>query len=103
MSAERPDEPTGLSTTDLPPPLRRALEDVAAERTRQEEVWGDQRDRDFRTWLAILVEEVGETAQAILQRDPTALRREIVQVAAVAVAMIEAYDRHLSRSGSDGE
>ena len=52
--------------------------------------------------LAILIEEVGEAATAILHKqkigsvtDPEQdLRKELIQVAAVAVAWIERLDRH---------
>lgn len=49
--------------------------------------------------LAVLMEEVGETAQAVLElslishdRHDTTLRKEIVQVAAVCVAWLEGLD-----------
>ena len=38
---------------------------------------------------AVLAEECGEVARAVLDRDDEALRRELVQVAAVAVAWLE--------------
>jgi len=38
---------------------------------------------------AVLSEEVGEVSRAVLDRDAVALRRELVQVAAVAVAWLE--------------
>ncbi|MFD5315419.1 hypothetical protein [Streptomyces sp. NPDC127098] len=41
-------------------------------------------------WDGILLEEVYE---ALAEEDPTAIRAELVQVAAVAVAWIEAIDR----------
>jgi NTP pyrophosphatase (non-canonical NTP hydrolase) len=49
-------------------------------------------------WLAILTEEVGEVAKAILEGaegalDVEPLRRELVQVAAVAVAALEALEK----------
>jgi len=69
-----------------------AMGDVKDERGRQDAKWGSQRDLPDRTWLAILVEEVGEVAKAMLEHDDEGLKKEIVQVAAVAVAMIEAID-----------
>lgn len=44
------------------------------------------------SWDAILAEEVGEVLQA-LDEGPERTREELVQVAAVAVAWIEAIDR----------
>ena len=75
-----------------------ALDSVGQERYRQEAKWGVQR-HDMTVWLTVLSEEVGELSQAILRyrevmtdqrRD--AIRAEAVQVAAVAVAMIEHLD-----------
>ena len=40
--------------------------------------------------LAVLTEETGEVARALLEQDPDQLRTELVQVAAVAVAWLEA-------------
>ena len=44
--------------------------------------WGKQ-DHDDNKWLAILMEEVGEAAQAINQGDTTKAKIELIQVAAV--------------------
>ena len=40
--------------------------------------------------VAVLTEEVGEVARAALEHDTDGLRLELVQVAAVAVAWLEA-------------
>lgn len=95
------------------------LADVAAERARQENLWGDQSHfpdgtgpalpRSFRgaahysrelcqlatrtgqvTWRHVLMEEVGEVLEAPA---PTELRGELVQLAAVCAQWIEAIDR----------
>ena len=74
------------------------LQDVADERTRQNAKWGEQ-DHDPETWLAILVEEVGELATAMIRdrfgdRDHAAdMQTEAIQVAAVAVALVECLKR----------
>lgn len=87
---------------------RKALVDVANERIRQDQKWGRQR-HDFPVWLTVLMEEVGELAQATLsmreyaffgnsgpERDELErMRSEAAQVAAVAVAMIEHIDEEL--------
>ena len=74
------------------------LGDVAAERERQIELYGERPDLDLREWIVILVEEVGELARAVQHlrvaqldfADWRALaREEAVQVAAVAVAIAE--------------
>jgi NTP pyrophosphatase (non-canonical NTP hydrolase) len=81
-------------------PTHRVLMDVADERKRQEEKWGDQSlmlSSNMFKAVAILTEEVGEVAKEALEHadDPMRikLRTELVQVAAVAVACVEAIDR----------
>jgi hypothetical protein len=76
------------------------LLDVAQERTKQNVKWGQQNHDDL-MWTAILGEEVGEACQEVLTEvwgkenggGHGDLREELVQVAAVAVAWIEAIDR----------
>ena len=96
------------------PKLAAALE-VLEERRRQDAKWGEQSHPDGTglnyaegnarerrrlceeafaagrgTWRHILLEEVYE---ALAETDPAALRTELIQVAAVAVAWAEAIDR----------
>ncbi len=68
------------------------LDEIQEERNRQELKWGADREQHFLYWLAILVEEVGEVSKDLLDSDGSA-RDELIQVAAVAVAFIEAIDR----------
>ena len=71
---------------------------IVKERTRQDGLFGEQNHDPF-TWLSILMEEVGEVAKAALDADYNVdelegnYRDELVQVAAVAIAMIECLDR----------
>lgn len=51
--------------------------------------WGNQRAHTDFKWLAILMEEVGEVAKAILEHDLDNVEEEIIQVAAVAVCWLE--------------
>lgn len=77
------------------PGRREILRDVSAERDRQDGKWGGvpgEDRRDDPTYAAVLGEEFGEACQAWLERNTTALRDELVQVAAVAVAWIEELD-----------
>ena len=60
--------------------------EIAGERKRQDGKFGVETMSDER-WLAVLVEEVGEVARAILEGD--GLDEELVQVAAVCVAWRE--------------
>lgn len=101
-------------------PTAAVLAEVAVERARQDAEWGEQNHPDhppgetwaalgrlleaqaratLRTtgglsWSAVMAEEVGEALNA---PDAAALRDELVQVAAVAVAWIEAIDRRGGR------
>ncbi len=62
-------------------------EEVVDERVRQDAKWGTSFEgRDPNTWLAILMEEVGEAAAEI---DPDKLIVELIQVAAVALSWAE--------------
>ncbi len=95
--------------------LRDVLTDVADERLRQHVRWGQQDHahgtggagnrqsaddaravcqqafgHNLGTWRHVLDEEVRE---AFAEADPARLRVELVQVAAVAVAWVEAIDR----------
>ena len=67
--------------------------DIRQERALQDQKWGSQRENPTLLWAAILTEEVGEVNRAILDKaDAQHLRAELVQVAAVAVAWMEAID-----------
>lgn len=79
------------------------LTDIVEERQRQDSKWGLQNHKPVE-WMSILMEEVGEVSKEVcehhfgyrgdqkerLQR----MRKELVEVAAVAVAMIESLDRN---------
>lgn len=88
---------------------------IAEERARQDEKWGEQNHPDGtgggarQTWMTIarnscdradregaltwahILDE--ESAEALAETDPAKLRNELIQIAAVAVAWIEALDR----------
>ena len=55
---------------------------ISMEREYQLKKWGDQKHSDEK-WLAILLEEVGEVAKAILEEDDVELLKEMCQVGAV--------------------
>lgn len=78
------------------------VEELRFERRRQDEIWGQQ-NHDLATWIMILTEEVGEAAKEAcdatfpkgsVRAARERYRQELVQVAAVAVAMIESLDRN---------
>lgn len=83
---------------------QRVLQDIAAERQRQDQMWGWPQGHSPLEWYSILGEEFGEVGQevnnitfgrhnsvAALLAHPN-YRVELVQLAAVAVAAIEEYD-----------
>ena len=67
--------------------------EIIAERKRQDEKWGANRNLEHSFWLMILVEEVGEAAMAILKGTPN-LKKELIQIAAVVVAWLENIERN---------
>lgn len=75
---------------------RTVIQEVLKERTAQDLKWGEQNHNPDR-WLSILMEEVGEAAKANLEKDWSNYREEMIQVAAVATAMVECYDRHFNK------
>lgn len=71
------------------------INEISNERIRQNEKWGVQRHA-YGTWLMILIEEVGEVAQAMQsekgwgkESDADDLYTELIHVAAVASAIAE--------------
>lgn len=66
----------------------KAMELVAAERERQDEKWGEQ-NHAWPQWLTILMEEIGEFSHDVLEGEMSNAMTELVQVTAVALAMIE--------------
>ena len=73
--------------------------EIKAERERQSRQWGDEHawgEGDCSSHLvapivkaAVLNEECGEVARAVLDRDEDEIVNELIQVAAVAVAWLE--------------
>ena len=78
------------------------LDEVYAERERQEAKWGEQ-NLDPALWLMVLGEEVGEVNNAVLETifgnvpNLDHYREELIQVAAVAIHAIESFDRQAER------
>ena len=78
--------------------VSKAAHDVFEEMNSQDRKWGANRDHSPALWQLILGEEVGEVCQAMLHDEfggdhAGTVRAELVQVAAVAMQMIEFYDR----------
>lgn len=70
-------------------------EEIGQERRRQDRKWGEDSilGRPLEVGYRVLGEEVGEVAKAINERRRDDCRLELVQVAAVAIAMVEALDQ----------
>lgn len=74
---------------------RNVLRDVCDERMNQDEKWGalEIRTTTYDAWVRVLGEEFGEVCMALNDKEPIEnLRKELVQVAAVAVAWVEYID-----------
>lgn len=92
--------------------MENVLKEVGAERVRQNEKWGEQNHHPIE-WIAILTEEVGEAAKEIVDwnfangaidvhKKPSDelqakrlsnYRTECIQIATVAVQMVESLDK----------
>lgn len=79
----------------------KVLREIETERDRQDRKWGEQ-NHNPGEWLGILIEEIGEVAKAINEAHFSGYarsgkwadyRKEMLEVAAVAVAAVEALDR----------
>lgn len=69
------------------------LHTITQERIEQDMKWGAYRDQPDMTWISILLKEVLEVAQATIEHDAVRMKTELVQVAAVAIAWLEAIER----------
>lgn len=76
----------------------KVLAEIRSERQRQEKKWGQQ-NHDMADYYTILGEEFGEVGKAICEHKlqcmapAMRIRNELIHTAAVAVAMVEAFDR----------
>lgn len=94
--------------SEAAPLCKPVLQEVLEERAKQHLKWGQQ-DHAPAEWLMILGEEVGEANKAALEtffgyegasRLYSEYRKELIQVAAVAVAMVESLDRNERARGA---
>ena len=79
--------------------FEKVIELVRAERLRQDDKWGWPQDNSLPEWVAILGEEFGEFCTEVLRLNFNAhtqslqcLVDEVLQVAAVAVAIVETLE-----------
>lgn len=108
VEAQEPKNPDDLRCYDwvflFPVGQYKAVKDIIGERDRQDNKWGRLQAgcfdaRHLFEWLAILTEEVGELSEEMLDSTRNGvytsnLRTEAVQVAAVALAIVEQIDRN---------
>ena len=82
--------------------LERIFSDLCRELKRQRQLWGEQNHAP-EWWLVVLGEEVGEANKAALEAHfqthyPKAkwadYRKELIEVAAVALSAVESLDRN---------
>lgn len=86
--------------------MENIIKDIISERKSQDKKWGRQNHTPM-VWLPILMEEVGEVAKAALEPHFKSkgytqykngsydeYREELIQVAAVCVAMLESLERN---------
>ena len=66
--------------------------EVLGETGRQIDQWGVQ-SHPAEHWLGILMEEVGEVARACIELDEDAMRKELIQVAAICMSWLDNIDR----------
>jgi hypothetical protein len=88
-----------LVTTPVDP-QEAVLAEIVLERLEQDAQWGgpghdDQ--HDVNCWIAILARHVGLAANDEAATDLARFRRQMVRVAAVAVAAVESLDRKAAR------
>lgn len=78
--------------------VKKVLEDIGKERIRQYKKWGNQEDLDWGSWLAVLAEEFGEAATALMplmglttikETDASDAYAELIQLSAVSGKMAE--------------
>ena len=88
--------------------LGKAYADIKIERVRQDSLWGEQNHHPME-WLSILGEEFGEVCKAACEahfkyengETWEDYRKELVHTAAVAVSMIECFDRNRDKGESE--
>ena len=84
--------------------MKEIIDELIHERSNQDKKWGEQNHNQFE-WLAILMEEIGEASKELIDSkcNHTNLlinyRKELIQVGAVVIAMIESFDRNENMFG----
>src|SRR5690349_17719884 len=84
--------------------LERILSEIITERQCQDAMWGPDHDdaHSPADWAGILVRHLGLAMGDGASVDPERFRKQLVRVAAVAVAAVEAIDRKAGREHAAG-
>lgn len=77
----------------IPGEMAEVFSAIITERQRQNDMWGNHHTLSSKDWLPVLIEEVGEVAEAMFSSSNNDLREELIQVAAVAAAWAEHIDK----------
>lgn len=80
------------STQFISSEIAEAIGLVFKERLRQKEKWGEQ-NHEFPLWNSILSEEIGEANKSFLEEKHDDLLKESIEVAAVALQIVESLMR----------
>lgn len=72
---------------------------IQDERLKQDQKWGEQ-NHSAERWVSILAEEFGEMAREVNDQNLDPYETELIQTAAVALAMLECYGRKLEKGES---
>ncbi len=79
-------------TTQTTESLPNWVEQILQELEHQFHKFGEQ-NHSAGSWSLILLEELGEVSKAYLEHDTKAAKKELIQVAAVAISWLQALQR----------
>ena len=77
------------------------LYDIEDERSRTSEIWGHKPDWFDPQWPAALAGKTEQAMRARLYTKPASLRKELIQIAALAIAWAEAHDDEYGWPGDE--
>ena len=72
------------------------IDDIEEERSRQEKKWGGSTHDDqhrHEDWLRVMIRQIGDADRAVECNDGDYYRKQLVQIAALAVAALDSPDR----------
>jgi hypothetical protein len=82
--------------------MKNILQEIQDERILQDHAWGGSEHDDTLSpsdWVAIIVKHLGKSVSYPF--NPPLFRTQLVRVAAIAVAAIEAYDRYEKKANNN--